>query len=280
MSELNVQQSTSHFSNLLRDLSIELKSKDFEEIRLRLLAFDRIDGVLASLREEVGIQVYRGANVVEEYERSRREEEVPITHHALDYIVRKGNVELQLEVKLPPANGFCITGQSAEQYHRILGANSKTQEIVLVWATEELDSIALGLDDIRNYLLHWRQKAEPIRITEDQLGPLKETIIAAFERHRPIFQKPTDIREMRRIEFDLSEAFSKMLDAKFDDLRDSAERRKARERMLAIRSISESDKKQIQILLSDSQMQDLEFDDLKARIAAICENVELEQDSR
>jgi len=50
--------------------------------------------------------------------------------------------------------------------------------------------------------------------------------------------------------------------------------------MLAIRSISESDKKQIQSLFSDSQMQDLEFDDLKARIEAICENVELERDAR
>ncbi len=280
MSESNVQQGTPRLGGFLRDLSIELKSKDFEEMRLRLLAFDRVDSELASLREEEGIQVYRGADVVEEYERSRRKEKVPITHHALDYIVRKDNVELQLEIKLPPANGFCITGQSVEQYHRILGANSKTEEIVLVWATEDLDSIALGLDDIRNYLLHWRQKAEPIRIAEEQLGPLKETIMAAFERHRPIFQKPTDIREMRRIKFDLSEAFSKMLDAKLAELRDSAKRRRARERMLAIRSISESDEKQIQILFSDSQMQDLEFDDLKARIAAICENVELEQDSR
>jgi len=140
MSESGVQQGTPRLGTFLRDLSIELKSKDFEEMRLRLLAFDRVDSVLASLREEDGIQVYRGADVVEEYERSRRGEEVPITHYTLDYIVRKDNVELQLEVKLPPVNGFYITGQSVEQYHRILGANSKTEEIVLVWATEDLDS--------------------------------------------------------------------------------------------------------------------------------------------
>lgn len=279
MSESGVQQGTPRLGAFLRDLSIELKSKDFEEMRLRLLAFDRVDGVLASLREEDGIQVYQGVDVVEEYERRRRGEEVPVTYRALDYIVRKDNVELQLEVKLGPSNGFYLEPESVEHYHRILGANSKTQEIVLVWAAEELDSVALGLDDIRNYLLHWRQKAEPIRIEEQQLGPLRQTIMAAFERHRPtIFQRPTDIQEMRRIEFDLSEAFSKMLDVKLDKLRDTAERRRDRERILAIRSITESDEKQIQMLFSDGQMRDLELEELKTRIEALCENVELGQD--
>ncbi len=278
MPELDAQQ---RFSDLLRDLSIELKTDDFEGMRLGLLAFDRVDEVLASLREEDGIQVYRGTDVVEEYRRSRQKVEEPVTHHALDYIVRKDNVELQLEVKLAPSNGFYLEPESVEQYHKILGANSKTEEIVLVWAVEELDSVALGLDDIRNYLLHWMQKVEPIRIEEQQLGPLRETIMAAFERHRPpIFQRPTDIQEIRKIEFNLSEAFSKVLDAKLDKLRDTAEGRRERERMLAIRSISESDKKQIQTLFSDSQRRDLDFDELKARIEAICENVELEQDAQ
>ena len=277
MSDSNAEPGA-RFSNILRDLSIELKSKNLEEMRLLLLAFDRIDSVLASLREEDGIQIYRGVDVVEEYERSRRREEVPLTHHALDYIVRKDNVELQLEVKLSSLDGFFIDGQNAERYHAILWANSKTEEIVLVWATEELDSVALGLDDVRSYLLHWGQRPEPIRIEEEQLKPLKETIIAAFKRHRPIFQEPTDIREMRRIEFDLSEAFSKALDAELDELRDSAERRRSAERMLAIRSITESDKKHIQSLFSDCQIRDLDFEALKARIEAICEDVELEQD--
>lgn len=277
MSESNVQQGTPRLGDFLRDLSIELKSKDFEEMRLSLLAFDRVDEVLTSLREEYGIQVRRGADVVEEYRRSRQELEEPVTHHTLDYIVRKDNVDLQLEVKLPPMNGFYITGQSIEQYHRILAANPRTEEIVLVWATEELDSVALGLDDIGNYLLHWRQKAQPMRIAEKQLRPLKETITAAFEGRRLILQKPTDIREMRRIEFDLSEAFSKILDAELDKLRDSAERRTP-DRMSAIRSISESDRKQIQMLFSDGQTRDLELDELRTRIGAFCENVDLGQD--
>lgn len=274
MSELSAQQGTSHFSNLLRDLSIELRSEGLEEMRLMLLAFDRVDEVLASMKEEDGIQVYRGADVVEEYRKKREGSEEPITHN-LDYIVRKDNVELQLEVKLRPSNGFCLEPESVEQYHRILGANSKTEEIVLVWATEGLDSVAFGLDDIRSYLLNLKHEVQPIRIAEEELRPLKETITAAFEKRRPIFQKPTDIREMRRIEFDLLETFGEVLRAKLGELRDSAERRRALERTLAIRSISESDKKQIQILFSDSQMQDLEFDELTARIEAICENVEL-----
>ena len=279
MSESDVKQSSVRLSDFLRDLSIELKSEDFEETRLRLLAFDRVDEVLASLREEDDIQIYRGADVVEDYRRSRQQEE-PITYHALDYIVRKDNVELQLEVKIPPYDDFFIDNQNAQRYHAILGANSKTEEIVLVWATEELDSVALGLDDIRGYLSYLRKKAEPIRIAEEQFKRLRDTIIAAFERHRPIFQKPTGIQDLRSIEFNLSEAFFKILEIKLNDLIDSAERRRVPERVRAIQSISQSDKKQLEKLFSDGQLRDLEFDELKTRIEAICENVELEQNAR
>ena len=73
---------------LLRDLSIELKSESAEEMRLKLLAFDRVDEVLASLRKQYGVQVHRGADVVEEYRKRRQALEEPITH-TLDYIVRK-----------------------------------------------------------------------------------------------------------------------------------------------------------------------------------------------
>jgi len=111
MAELDTHPSATHFSKLLRDLSIELKSSDLEEMRLMLLAFDRVDSVLASLREELGMQVYRGVDVVEQYERSRRKEEVPTQPKALDYIVRKDNVELQLDVKAIPREGFYIAGE-------------------------------------------------------------------------------------------------------------------------------------------------------------------------
>jgi hypothetical protein len=273
MSESDAQQGTARLGDFLRDLSIELKSESFEEMRLRLLAFDRVDEVLASLREEDGIQVYRGADVVEEYRKRRQGLEEPVTH-TLDYVVRKGNVELQLEVKLAPSNGFHLKPDSIERYYRILGTNSRTEDIVLVWATEELDSVALNLDDIS----YWRQKAHPIGIAEEELRPLKETIITAFERRRPILQKPTDIREMQRIEFDPSKAFSKILAAKLDELRDSAERRTP-DRMLAIRSISRSDTSQMQMLFSDARMRDLGLDELKTRIEALCKNVDLGQDT-
>lgn len=271
MADSRVQRDSIKFGDFLRELSIELKSRDLDEMRLMSLAFDRVEEVLASLQEEIGIQVRRRADIVEEYRRRRQEIAEPVTHRTLDYTVRKDNVELQLEIKLEPPNGFSLEPDSVEQYLKILGANPKTEEIVLVWATEELDSLALDLDDI----LHWKRKAQPIRISKERLGPLKETIIATFQRHRPILQKPTDIRERRTVEFDLSKTFSKILEEKLGELRDSAERRRDPERASAIRSISGSDNKQIQILFSDGLMQDLSIDELQTRIEALCENVEL-----
>ncbi len=50
MAGLDVQRNPMQFGDFLRDLSIELKSKDLEEMRLLLLAFDRVDEVLVSLR--------------------------------------------------------------------------------------------------------------------------------------------------------------------------------------------------------------------------------------
>lgn len=275
MAELDAHPSATPFSKLLRDLSIELKSSDLEEMRLMLLAFDRVDSVLASLREELGMQVYRGVDVVEQYERSRCREELPTQPKALDYIVRKDNVELQLDVKAIPREGFYIAGEDLEQYARILGANPKTEEIVLVWATEELDSIAFGLDEVRKWLM---QNSEQVTIPKRQVRPLNETIVAVFDSHRRVLGEPEVLREMRKVEFDLTEAFSRALQAKLDDLRDSAQRRQRPDRIMAIHSISESDRKQIEAIFSRSQKHDLEFDDLKAQIQAICENVRLDQD--
>lgn len=280
MSDLNEEQGTPQLTRLLRDLSIELKSRDLEEMRVMLLAFNGIDEVLGSLREEIGIQVYRGTDVVEEYRRSREAREKLVAQYALDYIVRKANVELQLEVRLGPSNGFCLGRDSLERYHRILAANSKTEEVIVVWATEELRSIALSLADVQSYVSHLEQKGEPIRIAEEKVSTLRETVLAALERHRPIFHKLPITPEIRKIEFDVVGRFAKILEAKFHELKESAERKIARERILAIQSLSESDKELIQTLFSDAQMRDMELRDLEARISAICENVELDQTAR
>ena len=273
MAESDGDQSPPRFSNLLRDLSIELKSKSVEEMRLMLSAFDRVDGVLASLQEEHGTQVYRGVDVVAEYERSRQERGEPVAHNALDYIVRKESIELQLQVKLAPAEGLSITGQDAEEYYRVLRANPKTEEIILVWATEELHSLALGPHEVQTLLL---EKGETTEVAKSQLKPLRDTIVAAIDRHRRTLREPEALAERRKVEFDLAAAFCKALQGKLDDLRDSAERRRAPDRRAAIRSITESDRRQIEVLFARSQTEELMIDELKEQIEAICQSVGLD----
>ena len=260
-------------SDLLKNLSIELKTEDFDEMRAMLLASRRLDTVLVSLRDEYGFQILRGSDVVGEYQRSRRKEEVAPALEMLDYIIRKDNVELQLELRLAPAHGFGFARHEAEAYQMILAANPKTEEIVLVWATERLDSVALELKELQSCL---QQDQEVIAVPESRLQPLSQTIVAALQRHRRIFRKPSDIEKLKRIRFDLVDAFSSALGEKIDKLKASAPRRRILERQLAIESISESDVEQITALFLESQRQPLKRQELESRLGAICEEIELE----
>ncbi len=271
---------TKDLTSILRDLSSEIKSKDFEEMRLRLIALAKIDEVLASLKETYDIRIYRGTDVVEDYKRSREEVTETVTPHTADYMVRKDNVEIQLEVKLKLSEGFFIETRNLEHYHRILRENAKTEEIVLVWTTDELHSIALALDDIQHYLSLSRKQRQPTEFNVDRMSPLKETIEKILKKHRPVFQEPTSIREMRKVDFDLSIAFSNILDAKLSELKESAQRRKAIERMIAINSISDSDKEKILRLFESFQKKEISIENLKEYIEALSKDIDLEQDEQ
>ncbi len=271
---------TKDLTSILRDLSSEIKSKDFEEMRLRLIALAKIDEVLASLKETYDIRIYRGTDVVEDYKRSREEVTETVTPHTADYMVRKDNVEIQLEVKLKLSEGFFIETRNLEHYHRILRENAKTEEIVLVWTTDELHSIALALDDIQHYLSLSRKQRQPTEFNVDRMSPLKETIEKILKKHRPVFQEPTSIREMRKVDFDLSIAFSNILDAKRSELKESAQRRKEIERMIAINSISDSDKEKILRLFESFQKKEISIENLKEYIEALSKDIDLEQDEQ
>jgi hypothetical protein len=155
----------------------------------------------------------------------------------------------------------------------ILATNPKTEEIVLVWATEDLDSVALGLKELQNHL---RQRRKVVMIPRGDLRPLSQTVMAALDRHRRIFRKPTDIEELKRIKFDLMDAFSTALEEGTDELKASVPRRRVREKKLAIESISESDLGLVKALLQDSQRQALKREELASRLEALCEKIELD----
>lgn len=87
MSELSSKKDVPRFSDFLRDLSIELKSESIDDMRQKMLVFERIDEVFELLIEEFGVRVYRGDNVVEDYKMSRQGK-IPTIKHSLDYILR------------------------------------------------------------------------------------------------------------------------------------------------------------------------------------------------
>ena len=273
MSESEAGEYTSIFGRLLKELAAELKSEDLKGLRQEMLALDRVDSVLASLRRDHGIHAYAGMDVVEEYERSLAGQEVSPLDKALDYIIRMENVELQLEVQSIPSEGFHIATDRLKEYHRILAANPKTEEIVLVWANEALDSIALGLDELREWL---REAQERVGIPRQRLRPLEETILAALTRHRHVLQESPTLVEGRQARFDLADAFSRSLRSNLGELRTSAARRRTPERVAALRSLSESDQKQIEALFSASRKKSIDLDVLRESIEAMCRNVEID----
>lgn len=278
MNKSKSHQGAASLSDFIRDLSVELESKDLEETRLRVLAFEKVDEVLLTISQEQGFQVYRGGDIVEEYRISRQNDVEPISIPMLDYLIRKGNVEFQLEVNLLPEGGCYIDEQSLDRYHSILANNSKSEEVILVWDPEDLPSITLGLDDVRKFLSEVRKSGEGITISDTLIRPLRQTIKSAFENHRQIILKPTDIHDMRRIDFDLNEAFSNRLEENLDKLRESVQRRRSPERILAISSISKSDEQLIRAIFSDAKEREMDSEKLKSRIDSIGEGIHLEDD--
>lgn len=190
------------------------------------------------------------------------------------------NVEIQIEVNFSSIAELSIDDQDIQKYHALLGANSKTEEIVVVWPTDRLDSIAFSLDDIRYYKSLWKTIKEPITFTKENLKPLKDTIIETLNSHRKMFQEPTDIIEMQRIEFDLFNSFCGIFEAGLSDLQSSASRKKNPERVQAIRSISDVDIDEIKELFADAQLRDLKIDDIRKQLEKISETVILDLNTR
>jgi len=273
MSQSEAGEYTSIFGRLLKELSVELKSEDLKGLRLEMLVLDRVDSVLAALRRQHGIHAYAGVNVVEEYERSLAGHEVSPPAKALHYIIRMENVELQLEVQSVAAEGFYIATDRLKDYQRILAANPKTEEIVLVWGNEALDSTTLDLDELRKWLRDTRERVE---VPRQRLRPLEETIMAALRRHRRVLQESRTLVEDRKARFDLADAFSRSLRSNLSELKASAARRRTPERVAALRSLSESDQKQIEALFSASRKKSIDLEELRESIAAICRNVEID----
>ena len=185
-------------------------------------------------------------------------------------------MELQVEVKISNQDPYSLDETSLKKFHSVLRSNSKTEEIIVVWASNELDSMALGLDDVQDYLSVWQANQQPIEIQKEDLRPFLQTVLEAFTRYRPRFWKPKAKEETREVDFDPVETFSRYLDLKLSELKDSVQRRRAVERIIAIESISVDDKEEMYNILDHALRGDIEVEELRELIEAISRKIDID----
>ena len=262
MSEENQSSSELVFDRFFEYVLAQSKSDRAEQLTAYVAAFERVRTQLSALEQE-GVCVLRGYDIAEEYERGLTKGEVA-ARPRLDYVVRKDTVELQIDVKLAPSDGFALMKGDFGRYRHTLCANAKTEEVVIVWATADLLAISLGLVDVEERL---RPDAdELILFDRNALGPLNDVIRAALARNRPVLVRDFEIRLLERPEFDLLGFFAEKLESHVQRLRDTADRRTYPGRKEAIQSISPFDTRLLKEILNESCSHELSIEELRVRL--------------
>lgn len=262
MSKENQSSSDLIFDRFFEYVLAQSKSDRAEQLTSYVAAFERVRTQMSALEQE-GVCILRGYDIVEEYERGLATAEVA-ARPRLDYVVRKDTVELQIDVKLAPSDGFALMKGDFGTYRRTLRANAKTEKVVIVWATPDLLAISLGLIDIEERL---RPDAdECISFDRDALGPLNDVIRAALAQNRPVLVRDFEIRLLERPKFDLVGFFSEGLESHVQMLRDTADRRTYPGRKEAIQSISPFDTRLLKEILTESCSRELSNEELRIRL--------------
>lgn len=257
-------------SSFTRYRHLDKKSEDAQSYQILLRAFDRVDDLLASLSD--GVRVYRGLGAFQLQPPTAEEAIEPIAPSTLDYLIRKGQIEIQVDLVLPPTNSFSLPRETMEQYRRVMLGNPKTRAIIVVWATEQLESVVFEVSQIR----HWLEaKDEKVAISSEALCPLEETLESVWQKYERTFWHERDIQERRRPEFDLLEAFRHSLVERHQHLVKTAGRRTP-ERRLAILSIAKAEIASLADLVAQCIDERLSLEELQEVIADMSQHVGLD----
>jgi len=262
MSEESQSSSEPVFDRFFEYVLAQSKSDRTEQMTAYVAAFERVRTQLSALEQE-GVCVLRGYDIAEEYERGLTKGEVT-ARARLDYVVRKDTVELQIDVKLAPSDGFALMKGDFGRYRSTLHANAKTEEIVIVWATADLLAISLGFAEVEEHLRLGAD--ESILFDRDALHPLDDVIRAALARNRPVLVRDFEIRSLERPEFDLLGFFAEKLESHVQRLRDTADRRTYPGRKEAIQSISPVDTRLLKEILTESCSRELSIEELRVHL--------------
>lgn len=227
-------------ADFLRDLETELKAEGLEDLKRRLVGLEMVEQELAGIRGELQLQVLRGSGIVEEYQRSRQDEATFIDAEAPDFILRRDNVELLVDLHWAVGDKVALDRKALTRLQKLISASSKSEEVVAVWPDIELSAVSLGLDDIRKYI-NGLDGSESVVVEQGRIAPFSTVVRSAFGRYRVALASPGKPAEVTDTEFDAGEIFKARLEAAFATLKDSLPRRRLQERASAIQSLSASD---------------------------------------
>jgi hypothetical protein len=217
----------------LDEIAARSKTETAAEMRAHLLAFSKIRSVLSKL-ELKGIQVLE-PDSIERYEVDLSERKA--AKSALDFVLRKENVEIQLEVKYREGKDISLSIQDLRQYYEVLSNNSKTEEILVTWVGEELPTLALNLAQLQKYI----SKGNQISVEASSLKKLEEAAMVAFDRHMPDWYKAVKIAPGKGVRYDPKQLFVESLTANVVKIKEMAETRRYADRKQVSESITEQD---------------------------------------
>jgi len=248
-------------TRFIEEIATTSLSGKASEMRAQLEAYTKVRAALSELRP-VGVRIFELPDFVERYEFARAKKEYRPAE--LDFILRIENVELQIDVKYRPAKKIFLTQEDLQRYQQILALSAKTQEILIVWANGDLPTLAVNLSKIQKYLSS--MKGERWFIQANLLQPLPDAIRAAFDRHMPVWIKPTEISVVKGLQYDVRELFRKALRAKIKGLKATSELRRYPDRKQVIESITDSDIKLLEQIFDASRAKEISMEYIETKL--------------
>lgn len=246
-------------NRFLEELSSTSLSGTASQMRSQLRAYAIVRSVLEKFRFS-GVRVFELPSYLERYERSRAQKAYSETE--LDFMLRIENVELQLEVKCRSTETISLTINDLQRYQEILRISAKTQEILVVWVNEDLPTMAIDLSKIQRCLLEI--KGTDWSVPKEALQPLPDAIKSAFDRHMPVWLKPSEISVIKGPRYDVHDLFKKALLARIQEFKNTIDRRRYEDRKQAINSITDFDVRVLEQIFDKCQLKELGEEQIEA----------------
>lgn len=238
----------------INELNARAITMDQIEMRAWLIVHHRVRNILADFEKE-GVQIItpdygRQAEPSEGYQRNKSS--------MADFVIRKNNVELQLEIKLVIGN-IMLSPEDYQRYFHFLSSNPNTKEILITLNDENLSTLSLSLDKIQERLNIKESTSVNIR----SLPNLKQSINEALAKYRPIWFKTTEFDLQKPPRYDFGEIFNEALRQNIGKYIKTAGKRRHRDREQALKSMSTNDIRLLERIFNESKTKSLNTDDIE-----------------